>query len=94
MRVCWTTRSSDQNPVGGLRPPSRSIAPPGASTRKKDMNRTMEDTASYWLELVVDDSYNEDMSAGEFHQTSRLLIDLLNGMIRADKAIDAMRASR
>ena len=44
--------------------------------------------------MVIDDSYSEDMSAGEFHQTSRLLIDLLNGMIRADKAIDAMRASR
>ena len=94
MRVCWTTRSSDQNPVGGLRPPSRSIAPPGASTRKKDMNRTMEDTANYWLEMVVEDSYNEDMSVREFALVSELLIDLLNNMIAADEAIAVARASR
>ena len=47
----------------------------------------MEETANYWLEMVVEDSYNEDMSAGEFGQTSRLLIDLLTNMIAADLAI-------
>jgi len=51
------------------------------------MNRTMEDTANYWLEMVVEDSYNEDMSAGEFKQTSQLLIDLLSNMILANEAI-------
>ena len=55
------------------------------------MNRTMEDTASYWLELAIEDSYNEDMSSLEFGQTALLLIDRLNAMIDADKAIDAMR---
>ena len=52
----------------------------------------MEDTANYWLEMVVEDSYNEDMSAGEFNQTSRLLIDLLSNMILADEAIAAAKA--
>ena len=52
----------------------------------------MEDTANYWLEMVVEDSYNEDMSAGEFGQTSRLLIDLLSNMILADEAIAAAKA--
>jgi len=47
----------------------------------------MEDTANYWLEMVVEDSYNEDMSAGEFKQTSQLLIDLLSNMILANEAI-------
>jgi len=55
------------------------------------MNRTKEQTADYWLELAIEDSYNEDMSSLEFGQTALLLIDRLNAMIDADKAIDAMR---
>jgi hypothetical protein len=51
------------------------------------MNRTQEATAEYWLEMVVEDSYNEDMSAMEFSQVSHLLIDLLHNMIVADEAI-------
>ena len=55
------------------------------------MNRTHEATAEHWLELVVEDSYNEDMSTGEFAQVSRLLIDILNNMIAADEQIAAGR---
>jgi DNA-directed RNA polymerase subunit L len=51
------------------------------------MNRTQEDTASYWLELVIEDSYNEDMSSLEFGQTAHKLINLLHNMILADEAI-------
>jgi hypothetical protein len=58
------------------------------------MNRTQEQTADYWLELAIEDSYNEDMSSLEFGQTALLLIGRLNAMIDADKAIDALRGSR
>ena len=52
----------------------------------------MEDTANYWLEMVVEDSYNEDMSVREFALVSELLIDLLNNMILADEAIAAAKS--
>lgn len=54
----------------------------------------MEETANYWLEMVVEDSYNEDMSVREFALVSELLINLLNNMIAADEAIAVARASR
>lgn len=44
--------------------------------------------------MVVEDSYNEDMSVREFALVSELLIDLLNNMIAADEAIAVARTSR
>ena len=49
------------------------------------MNRTQEETRDYWLELIVEDSYNEDMSVLEFTQTARLLTDTLTNMREADE---------
>ena len=49
----------------------------------------MEDTANYWLEMIVEDSYNEDMSVREFALGSQMLTDLLNSMIAADEATAA-----
>ena len=50
------------------------------------MNRTQEATCDYWLELIIEDSYNEDMSVIEFTQTARLLTDTLTDMREADNA--------
>jgi len=55
------------------------------------MNRTQEQTAEYWLEMAIEDSYNEDMSSLEFGQTALLLIGRLNAMIAADEQIAAGR---
>ena len=49
------------------------------------MNRTQEETRDYWLELIIEDSYNEDMSVIEFTQTARLLTDTLTNMREDDE---------
>tara|TARA_B110001454_G_C12390683_1_gene296636 strand:+ start:77 stop:337 length:261 start_codon:yes stop_codon:yes gene_type:complete len=51
------------------------------------MNTTKTVRAERWLELIVEDSYNEDMASLEFVQVTHLLIDLLHNMIAADEAI-------
>ena len=46
----------------------------------------------HWLEMVVEDSYNEDMDPVEFGQVSHLLIDLLHNMIAVDEQFAEARA--
>ena len=46
----------------------------------------------HWLEMVVEDSYNEDMASLEFVQVTHLLIDLLHNMIAVDEQFAEARA--